>query len=122
MERFKPLRIVNPVGNSSRCDSKPSGALNPSAGFTLIEVIVTLTVIGFILLIIFGAFRLGFSAWEKGESLKEEYQKARMISQLVLQQVKSAVPYKIKSQKAGEDYLAFEGNGHSLKFVSALSM
>jgi len=22
--------VVNPVGNSSRCDSKPSGALNPA--------------------------------------------------------------------------------------------
>jgi general secretion pathway protein J len=83
-------------------------------------VVVTLTILGFILLIIFGAFRLGLSAWERGESTKEEYQKVRIISQLISQQIKSIVAYKIKTQKAEGDYLAFEGNAHSLKFVSAL--
>jgi general secretion pathway protein J len=91
-----------------------------TTGFTLIEVIVTLTVLGFILLIIFGAFRLGLSAWERGESIKEEYQKVRIITQLISQQIKSIVPYKIKTQKTEGNYLAFEGKAHSLKFVSAL--
>jgi general secretion pathway protein J len=93
-----------------------------TTGFTLIEVIVTLTVLGFILLIIFGAFRLGLSAWERGESTKEEYQKVRIITQLISQQIKSIFPYKIKTQKAEGNYLAFEGKGHSLKFVSTLSI
>jgi general secretion pathway protein J len=92
------------------------------AGFTLIEVIVTLTVLGFILLIISGAFRLGISTWERGESTKEEYQKVRILTQLISRQVKSVFPYKIKSQKAEGDYLAFDGKDHSLKFVSTLSM
>ncbi len=89
-------------------------------GFTLVEVVITLTLLGLICLIIFGAFRLGLSAWERGDEAKEGFQKARMVSQLIFQQLKSAVPYKIKSQKAEGDYLAFEGDGRSLKFVSAL--
>ena len=96
--------------------------LSTNLGFTLIEVLVTLTILGFILLIIFGAFRLGLSAWNRGESTKENYQKVRIISQLISRQVKSAVPYKIKTQKAEGDYLAFEGKAHSLKFVSAFPM
>jgi len=91
-----------------------------SQGFTLIEVVITMTILSFILLIIFGAFRLGLSAWEKGESIKEEYQKVRIISQLISQQIKSIVPYKIKTQRAEGDYLAFEGKARSVKFVSAL--
>ena len=83
-------------------------------------MIITLTILGLILVIISGAFRLGLSAWEKGESTREEYQKVRAISELVSQQIKSSVPYKIKTQKAGGDYLAFEGKLHSVKFVSAL--
>ena len=89
-------------------------------GFTLIEVVVTLTILGLILLAIFETFRLGLSAWERGESTKEEYQRVRIISQLISQQIKSIVPYKIKTQKAEGDYLAFKGKAHSLKFVSAL--
>ena len=94
--------------------------INGGAGFTLLEVIVAMTILGFVLLIVFGAFRFGLSAWEKGESTKEEQQKVRALSQLVSGQIKSIVPYRIKSQKAGGDYLAFEGKSRSLKFVSAL--
>jgi hypothetical protein len=83
---------------------------------------ITLTILGLFLLMIFGVFRLGLSAWEKGESGKEEYQRMRIARQLISQQVKSVVPYKVKSQKAEGDFLAFEGKAHSLKFVSSLSL
>jgi type II secretory pathway component PulJ len=83
---------------------------------------VTLTIMGFVLLMIFGVFRLGIAAWEKGEASKEEYQRTRIASQLISQQLKSAVPYKVKTPKADGDYLAFEGKPRSLKLVSALSL
>jgi general secretion pathway protein J len=89
-------------------------------GFTLVEVMVTLTILGFILLIIFGGFRLSFSSWEKGDSTKEDLQRRRIISRLISQQIKSIVPYRIKTEKAEGDYLAFQGKSQSLKFVSAL--
>jgi len=89
-------------------------------GFTLLEVMVTLTILGFILLMVFGVFRLGVSAWEKGDSTRDESQRIRMVPQMIIQQIKSVVPYKIKTEKAEGDYLAFEGKSRSLKLVSAL--
>ena len=83
---------------------------------------ITMTILGFFLLIIFGTFRLGLSAWEKGESTREEYQRTRIVSQLIYQQLKSAIPYMVKTSKAEGDFLAFEGKARSLKFVSALSL
>lgn len=100
-----------------KANRKESGK---APGFTLVEVMVTLTILGLIVLMIFGVFRLGLSAWEKGETAKEAYQEIRMISQLISQQIKSAVPYMIKTKKAEGNYLAFEGKASSLKFVSAL--
>jgi prepilin-type N-terminal cleavage/methylation domain-containing protein len=91
-------------------------------GFTLVEVTVTLTIMGFILLMIFGVFHLGVSAWEKGDFLKEKYQKMRVSSQMLSRQFKSAVPYKIRTSKAEGDYLAFAGRQTSLKFVTALPL
>jgi general secretion pathway protein J len=96
------------------------GNLFSGKGFTLVEVMITLTILGFILLIIFGGFRLSYSAWERGDSTKEELQRRRIISQLISQQIKSIVPYRIKTEKAEGDYLAFQGKSQSLKFVSAL--
>jgi len=93
-----------------------------AAAFTLVEVMVSLTIMGFIITMIFGVFRLGIAAWEKGETHKEEYQKTRIASQLISQQIKSAIPYKVKTRKAEGDFLAFEGKARSLKFVSALSL
>jgi len=83
---------------------------------------VALTILGFVLLVTFGVFRLGLSAWEKGESSREGFQKMRVTIQLLSQQIKSLMPYKIKSQKAEGDFLAFEGRTRSLKFVSTLSL
>ncbi len=91
-------------------------------GFTLVEVMVSMTVLGIILLVIFGVFRLGLSAWDRGESAQREYQKGRMISQLLSRQMKSAFPYRIKTEKAEGDFLVFEGKPRSLKFVSSLPL
>ena len=102
-----------------RLSASPRNAFT-TTGFTLVEVMITMTILGFILLIIFGGFRLSFSAWERGDSTKEELQRRRIISQLISQQIKSIVPYRIKTEKAEGDYLAFQGKSKSLKFVSAL--
>ena len=88
----------------------------------MLEVLITLTILGLILLIVFGAFRLGLSTWDKGEQTREEYQRQRTATQLISRQVKSVIPYKIKTEKAEGDYLAFEGKAHSLKFISTLSL
>lgn len=98
------------------------GDASAPSGFTLIEVIVTLTILGFIVLMVSGTFRLGLSSWERGDAIKEDYQKIRMGSQLVSRQMKSLVPYKIRTEKAEGNYLAFDGKAHSLKFVSALAI
>ena len=86
------------------------------------EVIVTMTILGFLLLVVYGVFSMGRSAWERGDLIREKYQKSRILSQLISRQIKSAVPYKIKTEKAEGNFLVFEGTAQSLKFVSALSL
>lgn len=118
---------MKPIGPSGakNFQGKPDESRRPWGspfGFTLIEVMVTLTILGFILLMVFSVFRLGLSAWEKGESSKEKYQTMRVISQMIARQVKSIVPYRIKTRKSEGDYLAFQGTDRSLKFVSALPL
>jgi general secretion pathway protein J len=127
-----PLRVIRGRNDGFGTDVKKvwtciargrTGAdLAVPSGFTLLEVIVTLTILGFIVLMVSGTFRLGLSSWEKGDAIKEEYQKIRMTSQLVSRQMKSLVPYKIKTEQADGNYLAFDGKAHSLRFVSALSL
>ncbi len=91
-------------------------------GFTLVEVMVTLTILGFILLIVFGVFRLALSSWQKGEEVQEADQQIRMVEQFLLRQIKSAFPYKFPSSKAEGDYLFFEGTPQRLRFISTYSL
>jgi general secretion pathway protein J len=91
-------------------------------GFTLLELIVTLTILGFVLVMVLGLLRLGSGSWERGEAKAHHYQKQRIVFTLLSQQVKSSFPYKIKAQKAEGDYIAFLGERDSLRFVSTFSI
>lgn len=92
------------------------------SGFTLLELVVTLTILGFILVMVLGLLRLGSASWERGEAKTDHYQKQRIVFNLLSQQVKSSFPYKIKAQKAEGDYIAFLGARDSLRFVSTVSI
>ena len=96
--------------------------IRENSGFTLLELIITFTILSLVVMMISGAFRLGAAAWEKGEERAERYQKKRIVSDLLFQQMKSAFPYRVKAQKAESDYLAFLGASDSLRFVSAFSL
>ncbi len=93
-----------------------------TSGFTLLELIVTFTILSLVVVMTLGALRLGSAAWEKGEERAEKIQKKRIVFDLLSQQMKSSFPYRVKSQKAEADYLVFLGDGSSLRFVSAFSL
>lgn len=93
-----------------------------TGGFTLVEVMVTLTILGFVLLMILGVFRLALSSWHKGEEIQETDQQIRTVEQYLFRQIKSAQPYKTKSSRAEGDYLFFEGTAQMLKFISTYSL
>jgi general secretion pathway protein J len=90
-----------------------------SSGFTLLELIIAITIFTFITLIISEGFRLGLNAWEKGEAEIGETQRIRVISGLISQQLKSAYPFEIEVDD--EKVVAFEGDADSLMFVTGLA-
>jgi len=93
-----------------------------ASGFTLLELIVTFTILSLVVVMILGALRLGSASWERGEERVDKVQKKRIVFDLLSQQMKSSFPYRIKSQKAEADFLAFLGERTSLRFVSAFSI
>jgi len=93
-----------------------------ASGFTLLELIVTFTILSLVVVMILGALRLGSASWERGEERVEKVQKKRIVFDLLSQQMRSSFPHRIKSQKAEADFLAFLGERTSLRFVSAFSI
>lgn len=61
------------------------------AGFTLIEILISLTILSLVLGVIMGGFRLGNRTWEKGEQRLEELQRLRSVFQFLVQDIKSCI-------------------------------
>lgn len=90
------------------------------AGFTLIEVIIALSLVAALLAITFGGLRVGMAAWRRGDARAEQLQRGRSLHQLLARAVGSAHPYQAETagQPAGPP--AFAGERDRLAFVTTL--
>jgi len=83
-------------------------------GFTLLELLISLTILSLITLLVFGAFHIGIRAWAKGERNIDGQQRERIVLDLMKSQLASIPVDTVKGDKA----LALKGDSKSLKFVS----
>jgi len=60
-----------------------------SAGFTLMELLISLTILSVIVVLITGALRVGIRAWEKGEASVYARQHRRIVLDLMKRQIRS---------------------------------
>lgn len=100
---------------SHYCKAEARGA---AAGFTLIEVVIALTIFALMSGILYGAFALGHSAIEKTQRSAAQSQKQRSVGDLVGSYLRSAFPYKASTQDLG---IFFQGESDSVAFISAYS-
>jgi general secretion pathway protein J len=109
--------LMNVFNTGKVCTYYNLRFLREKTGFTLLELILALTILSMVALIIGSGFRLGIKAWEKGESEARETQRLRALSGLISQNVKSAYPYNMKIEQ--EKVVVFEGDANSLLFVTS---
>jgi general secretion pathway protein J len=90
----------------------------PAPGFTLIEVVIALTLVAALLAITFGGLRVGMAAWRQGDARAEQLQRVRSLSQVLTRALSGAHPY--QSETAGQPAAlpAFEGERDRLAFVT----
>jgi prepilin-type N-terminal cleavage/methylation domain-containing protein len=91
-----------------------------SAGFTLLEVIISMVLLALVAGICYAAFHLGTRAGIKGEEAVETAKRLRVAVDVLIRQVKSMVP----QGAAGDDgdrtttYAFFSGTSTSMDFVT----
>jgi general secretion pathway protein J len=93
-------------------------------GFTLIEMLLAITIFSLVIGVIFSSFRLGSSAWEKGERDLELYQEIRAVTDLLYREIRSCFPYTLTPGELDKHvkFYAFFGEPHALKFVSSANL
>jgi prepilin-type N-terminal cleavage/methylation domain-containing protein len=93
------------------------------AGFTLFEVLISLTLIGFIMLALLIGMRVASRAWRTGEARLRQVHAAAEQSDFVVTQVSSLVPYRISSSDPSLPgaLTVLEATADCLRFISSYS-
>jgi general secretion pathway protein J len=87
-------------------------------GFTLIELVLALTIVALMLTILFGTVRAGLRAWQRGEERAEMLEHARSMSQLVELALGGAYPFQGKTDQNSPLQIIFQGDEDKLSFVT----
>ena len=94
------------------------------AGFTLLEVIVSVTLVAAMAVAIWSVFRISLQSWSRGTSDIDSNQRHRSILDLVQKQMASiyGVTAPINIESGGIIYPIFWGDRESVQFVSLVSL
>jgi len=98
--------------------------LSPEKGFTLLELILSITILSLVLVTIYGTLSMGSRTWEKGERDIEKIQRERVVMNLLAREIKSAFPYKVTPSELDthKEFYAFDGKKDSISFVSTVPL
>lgn len=88
-----------------------------SHGFTLLELLISLTILSMVAAIVYAALNLGAQASARGEVRTTENQRARAALALIARHLKSAYPLTIQGEKGKVVY--FFGEPNELSFIAA---
>ncbi len=88
-----------------------------SRGFTLLELLIAITLSILILVVLGAAMRLGYKSQEKGTERNEVTQKVRILADRVAWLIRGAYPYYLK--KTDEKKIFFEGKSDRAGFVTS---
>ncbi len=91
-------------------------------GFTLLELMISLVLMGMVVLITAGAMRLGTRSAESGQRKIESIERFRTSLNIIESQVQSAFVIKNTSLTVDLDFAQFKGDRKSLQFRSLYSL
>ncbi len=87
-------------------------------GFTLVEVVIALTIVATLLVVVFGALRVGVTAWQKGDERALALEQSRSITQIITRALGAAYPYQASGSGREGARLLFEGEPERVAFVT----
>lgn len=88
------------------------------SGFTLLELLISITLLGMILVLLFGGLRLGVRSWDAVQQQVDNLNTVRSVENFLRREIASAYPYRWKS--ATGQRMAFLGERNKLSFVAQL--
>ncbi len=88
-----------------------------NSGFTLVELLIALTIFSVISLGLYSTFSSGISVWRRSEDANRIYQEARLALEQMAREIKSVVAYDFSDKYP--EIKAFEGDENKFSFLIA---
>jgi len=111
----------NPVGGrNDNHHHRISKSYNSSNGFTLLELIISISLIGIIVLIVTGAMRLGIRSFESSEKRIAYLERTRSSLNIIDSQIQSYLPLVYKED--GKKKYYFKADRETLQFSTNYSI
>lgn len=107
------------LGNPKKLGMFPSPQPEPrpeSQGFTLLELIVALSMVSMVVLILYYALSMGISAWESSHERQQQAQDRLALLNLLHKDLQRIVPYSLLMQEG--ELLLFAGGPSSMFYVT----
>ena len=87
-------------------------------GFTLLELLISITLLGMILVLLFGGLRLGVRSWDAVQQQVDNLNTVRSVENFLRREIAMTQPYRWKS--ATGQRLAFLGERSKINFIAQL--
>jgi prepilin-type N-terminal cleavage/methylation domain-containing protein len=102
----------------------PEKAPRPSGGFTLMELLVSMSLMGLVAVAVLFGFRIGTNAWAKGGASLNRLGMAQAAFDLMNRQIGSMKAYYSRQtlKEAPVELLLFQGTETGMRFVSNFSL
>lgn len=90
-----------------------------AAGFTLIEVLIAMTLLSLMVVLLFSSLSIGAKSWQQGETKIAEVNEIAVVQQFFNHHLAHATPQWNDFDPEKERIFSFQGTKDSLQFVSA---
>jgi general secretion pathway protein J len=94
--------------------------LHKAAGFTLVELLLALTLMSMLLALAYGGLRASTRATDKGQAILEDSSRIRMAHQFVRKQLNQMAPLVFAESEDQQERSVFEGEAMKIRYVAPM--
>jgi general secretion pathway protein J len=98
--------------------TKPYRLTLTQRGFTLLELLISITLLGLILVLLFGGLRLGVRSWDAVQKQVDNLNSVRAIESFLRREMEAIYPYRWQTPPSTS--LAFVGERGRVRFVAPM--
>ena len=97
-----------------------SACVSRTSGFTLVEMLLAMTLMSMLLALAYGGLRASTRATDRGQVILEQSSRIRMAHQFVRKQLNQMIPLVFMESDDQEQRTVFEGSSDKIRFVAQM--